>query len=289
MKNFNFKKVGLPIALAIVIAFSSVIAVWSMKKTDNVKESADTTVKTTVAEDGSFRYEESTKPTEESVTEVSVETTILENGEVETHLVNVVVGDKNKETEKSKDETTKTSTNVNKETTRTQSNSNDEPTRSQTTQSVNTQNVVTTTKQETTTKKPVATTKAPTTTKKPTTTKAPKNEYYPALTKADVEEIKQYTINYIKSKGQPVEPSLDWDWAGYSTFNSVPYDLSIRGDMFKIDGGTDPVEWVKGRMRDTIDFHIKDWERENGKGTIGGLYPLVRTDGEYWDFTVGYC
>ena len=152
---------------------------------------------------------------------------------------------------------------------------------------------VNTTKPVTTTKKPVETqvikeptTKAPTTTKKPTTTQA---EYYPALTQADIEEIKQYTINYIQSKGQRVRSTLTWDNAGFSAIDTVPTDLSIRGDMFKRNGGVDPVEWVKGRMRERIDIHIEDWERQNGEGTIGGLYPLVKLENGYWNFTLGYC
>ena len=150
-----------------------------------------------------------------------------------------------------------------------------------------------TTKPVTTTKRPVETqvikepsTKAPTTTKKPTTTQA---EYYPALTQADIEEIKQYTINYIQSKGQRVRSTLTWDNAGFSAIDTVPTDLSIRGDMFKRNGGVDPVEWVKGRMRERIDIHIEDWERQNGEGTIGGLYPLVKLENGYWNFTLGYC
>ena len=241
MKKINIKKMWLPFALVIVVAFSGVIAIRSVKKNDSdmLKEEKSSIIASTT---------ELTSATEKKENKTTAKATTEEQTEVET-----------KETEA----TTKYVAPV---TTKKQEN---------------TTKLVTTTKAP----KPVDTTKPA----KPATTKAPKDEYYPALTKADVEEIKQYTINYIKSKGQPVEPSLDWDWAGYSTFDSVPYDLSIAGDMFKIDGGTDPVEWVKGRMRDTIDFHIKDWERENGKGTIGGLYPLVRTDGEYWDFTIGYC
>ena len=152
---------------------------------------------------------------------------------------------------------------------------------------------VNTTKPVTTTKKPVetqvikeTTTKAPETTKKPTTTKA---EYYPALTQADIEEIKQYTINYIRSKGQIVEPYLNWNNAGYSTVNTVPTDLSIGGVKYKINGGVDPVEWVKGRMRDAVDVHIEDYERVNGEGSIAGLYPLVKLENGYWNFALGYC
>ena len=152
---------------------------------------------------------------------------------------------------------------------------------------------VNTTKPVTTTKKPVetqvikeTTTKAPETTKKPTTTQA---EYYPALTQADIEEIKQYTINYIRSKGQIVEPYLNWNNAGFSSIFTVPTDLSIRGDKYKINGGVDPVEWAKGQMKDAVDYHIEDWERQNGEGTIGGLYPLVKLENGYWNFTLGYC
>lgn len=291
MKKFNFKKVGIPIILIIAIVLSSIIAVWSMKKTDNVKPKDETTIGSGASvEDGSFHYDESTEATEEGVTEVSVETTILENGEVETLLVNVPVTNANKETEKTSGETT-----TEKKT------GNTNPITEGYTKPETRPVVVYTTKPSgdntvpvPTTRKPVTTTKRPvetqvikeTTTKKPTTTKS---EYYPALTQADIEEIKQYTINYIRSKGQIVEPYLNWNNAGFSAIDTVPTDLSIRGDMFKRNGGVDPVEWVKGRMKERVDIHIEDWERQNGEGSIGGLYPLVKLENGYWNFTLGYC
>ncbi len=249
MKKFNFKKVGIPIILIIAIVLSSIIAVWSMKKTDNVKPKDETTV-------------ESGAPASAT----------------------------NKETEKANDEittTTEKKVDYTKPETRPVVIYTTKPSGD------NTVPVPTTRKPVTTTKKPVetqvikeTTTKAPETTKKPTTTQA---EYYPSLTQADIEEIKQYTINYIRSKGQIVEPYLNWDNAGFSAIDTVPTDLSIRGDMFKRNGGVDPVEWVKGRMRERIDIHIEDWERQNGEGSIGGLYPLVKLENGYWNFTLGYC
>ena len=291
MKTFSFKKVGIPIILIIAIVLSSIIAVWSMKKTDNVKPKDETTVESGAPADGSFHYDESTEATtEEGVTEVSVETTILENGEVETRLVNVPVTNANKETEKTSGETTteKKTGNTNPIT--------EGYTKPETRPAVvyttkpsgdNTVPVPTTRKPVTTTKKPVETQVIKeTTTKKPTTTKS---EYYPALTQADIEEIKQYTINYIRSKGQIVEPYLSWNNAGFSSIFTVPVDLSIRGDKYKINGGVDPVEWAKGQMKDAVDYHIEDWERQNGEGSIGGLYPLVKLENGYWNFTLGYC
>lgn len=297
MKKFNFKKVGIPIILIIAIVLSSVIAVWSMKKTDNVKPKDETTVESGAPADGSFHYDESTEATtEEGVTEVSVETTILENGEVETRLVNVPVkapvSTTNKETEKANDEittTTEKKVDYTNPVTHGYTKPETRPVVIYTTKPSgdNTVPVPTTRKPVTTTKKPVETQVIKeTTTKKPTTTQA---EYYPALTQADIEEIKQYTINYIRSKGQIVEPYLNWNNAGYSTYISVPTDLSVRGNMFKRNGGVDPVEWVKGQMRDAVNVHIEDYERVNGEGSIAGLYPLVRLDGGYWDFALGYC
>ena len=46
---------------------------------------------------------------------------------------------------------------------------------------------------------------------------------------------------------------------------------------------------MKKRMKDEVDIHIEDWERQNGEGTIGGLYPLVKLENGYWNFTLGYC
>lgn len=303
MKKFNFKKVGIPIILIIAIVLSSIIAVWSMKKTDNVKPKDETTVESGAPADGSFHYDESTEATtEEGVTEVSVETTILENGEVETRLVNVPVkapvSNTNKETEKANDEITTTTEKKDDYTnpvTHGYTKPETRPVVIYTTKPSgdNTVPVPTTRKPVTTTKKPVetqvikeTTTKAPETTKKPTTTQA---EYYPALTQADIEEIKQYTINYIQSKGQRVRSTLTWDNAGYSSIFTVPTDLSNAGEFFKRNGGVDPVEWAKGQMKDSVDYHIEDWERQNGEGSIGGLYPLIKCERGYWNFTLGYC
>ena len=303
MKKFNFKKVGIPIILIIAIVLSSIIAVWSMKKTDNVKPKDETTVESGAPADGSFHYDESTEATtEEGVTEVSVETTILENGEVETRLVNVPVkapvSNTNKETEKANDEittTTEKKVDYTNPVTHGYTKPETRPVVIYTTKPSgdNTVPVPTTRKPVTTTKKPVetqvikeTTTKAPETTKKPTTTQA---EYYPALTQADIEEIKQYTINYIQSKGQRVRSTLTWDNAGFSSVFTVPVDLTIWGDTFKVNGGVDPVEWAKGQMKDAVDYHIEDYERVNGEGSIAGLYPLIKCERGYWNFTLGYC
>ena len=261
-------------AILVVIALLFTITACNDNKTD-VSSTTEFTTEAT---------------TEEGVTEVSVETTILENGEVETRLVNVPVTNANKETEKTSGETTteKKTDNTNP-VTEGYTKPETRPVVVYTTKPSgdNTVPVPTTRKPVTTTKRPVETQVIKeTTTKKPTTTKS---EYYPALTQADIEEIKQYTINYIRSKGQIVEPYLNWDNAGFSSIFTIPTDLSNAGAFFKRNGGVDPVEWAKGQMKDSVDYHIEDWERQNGEGSIGGLYPLVKLENGYWNFTLGYC
>lgn len=285
MKKFSFKKMGLPIALVIVIVLSSVVAVWTTKQTDSnmLKES-----------DGASTKESTTLADEEPVTGVYteivevVETSEKDNGEIVTvkttevetkvKVVNATEKKENKTTveatEKASEEKTVAQTTVKKEESTTKKPVETQVIRETTTKKASTVE---------TTKKEVATTKAP------TTTKASKDEYYPALTQADIEEIKQYTIDYIKACGQPVRATLDWDRAGFSSIFTIPTDLSIRGDMYKINGGVDPVEWAKGRMKDKVDCHIETYERTNGKGSIAGLYPLVKLEDGYWNFTIGYC
>lgn len=292
MKKFNFKKVGIPIILIIAIVLSSVIAVWSMKRTDTVKHEDEPTIGSGASvEDGSFHYEESTEATtEEGVTEVSVETTILENGEVETRLVNVPVGSTNKETEKASDDVTSSSRlEYNKDTTHGYTKPVTRPAVILTTESKTENNkpVTTTKKQEPTTKRPVAETqviKEPTT-KKPTTTKA---EYYPSLTAADMEELKRYAINYIESKGYRADPDITWSNAGYDVTVGINNDLSQYGDKFKVGVGVNPLDWAKQSMRGKIDYFIEDWERANGPDSIYGMYPLVRSDSRGWSWTIGY-
>ena len=297
MKKFSFKKVGIPIILIIAIVLSSVIAVWSMKRTDTVKHEDEPTIGSGASvEDGSFHYEESTEAaTEEGVTEVSVETTILENGEVETRLVNVPVGSTNKETEKASDDVTSSSRlEYNKDTTHGYTKPVTRPVVIYTTKSNadNDKPVATTRKPVTTTKKPVetqvikeTTTKAPTTTKKPTTTKA---EYYPSLTASDMEELKRYAISYIESRGYRADPDIKWDNAGYYVTCGVSDDLSSYGDKYKVNGGMSPLDFAKRDMKDAIDWHIEDWERANGPDSIYGMYPLVRRSSTGWQWTIGY-
>lgn len=292
MKKFSFKKVGIPIILIIAIVLSSVIAVWSMKKTDNVKPKDETTVESGAPANGSFRYEESTEATtEEGVTEVSVETTILDNGEVETLLVNVPVGATNKETEKTSGETTTekklgntspVTEGYTKPETRpvviytTQSNAdNDKP-------------VATTRKPVTTTKRPVETQVIKeTTTKAPTTTKA---EYYPSLTAADMEELKRYAISYIESRGYRADPDITWNNAGYDVTAGISDDLSVYGNEFKLVGGAgySPLAWAKRDMREAVDYLIEDITAANGPDSIYGMYPLVRRSSTGWQWTIGY-
>ena len=233
--------------------------------------------------------------TEEGVTEVSVETTILENGEVETRLVNVLIDKTNKDTEKASDDVTSSSRlEYNKDTTHGYTKPVTRPVVIYTTKS-NADNdtpVATTRKPVTTTKKPVetqvikeTTTKAPETTKKPTTTKA---EYYPALTQADMEELKRYAINYIESKGYRADPDITWSNAGYEVTTGTSDDLSQYGDKYKIDGGMKPLDFAKQSMKGKIDYFIEDWESANGPDSIYGMYPLVRRDSYGWEWTIGY-
>lgn len=294
MKKFSFKKVGIPIILAVIILVSSVVTVWTMKKTDTVKHEDEPTIGSGASvEDGSFHYEESTTEatTEEGVTEVSVETTILENGEVETVLVSV----SDKDTEKASDDvTSSTRLEYNKGTTHGYTKPVTRPVVIYTTKPSgdNTVPVPTTRKPVTTTKKPVetqvikeTTTKAPETTKKPTTTKA---EYYPSLTASDMEELKRYAISYIESKGYRADPDITWDNAGYYVTVGLRDDLSDYGDQFKVNGGISPLDYAKQRIKGKIDWHIEDWERANGPDSIYGMYPLVRRSSTGWQWTIGY-
>ena len=153
---------------------------------------------------------------------------------------------------------------------------------------------VNTTKPVTTTKKPVetqvikeTTTKALETTKKPTTTQA---EYYPALTAADMEELKRYAISYIESRGYRADPDITWNNAGYDVTVGISDDLTVYGNEFKINGGAGytPLEWAKQSIRGKIDYFIEDWERANGPDSIYGMYPLVRRSSTGWQWTIGY-
>ncbi len=227
--------------------------------------------------------------TEEGVTEASVETTILENGEVETHLTNVLVDKTNKDTEKASDDvTSSTRLEYNKDTTHGYTKPVTRPAVIYTTKSNadNDKPVATTRKPVTTTKKPVETQviKEPTT-KKPTTTKA---EYYPSLTRADMDELISYGASYIESLGYRVDPDIRWDNAGYLVTTGLRDDLSCYGDDFKIGVGEKPLDYAKRDMKGYIDYFIKDWERANGPDSIYGMYPLVRRDSYGWEWTIGY-
>ena len=193
------------------------------------------------------------------------------------------------ETTEKKETVTTTEATAEKKATEDKTEKESEKTKAQTTEKVE---VATTRKPVTTTKKPVetqvireTTTKAPETTKKPTTTKA---EYYPALTQADMEELKRYAINYIESKGYRADPDITWNNAGYYVTVGLRDDLSDYGDQFKVDGGTTPLEYAKQRMKGKIDWHIEDWERANGPDSIYGMYPLVRRSSTGWQWTIGY-
>ncbi len=151
---------------------------------------------------------------------------------------------------------------------------------------------VNTTKPVTTTKKPVetqvikeTTTKAPETTKKPTTTQA---EYYPALTQADMEELKRYTISYIESRGYRADPDIRWDNAGYDVTVGIRDDISSYGDEFKVNGGIKPLDWAKKDMKEAVDYLIEDITAANGPDSIYGMYPLVRRTSNSWQWTIGY-
>ena len=281
MKKFSFKKMGLPIALVIVIAFSSVVAVWSMNRTDtnNLKEKNE----------GGSPKESTTLADVEPVTEVYteivevVETSEKENGEIVT-VKNTEVETKFRPVGAT--ENTGELTEINK-TANTSSTNVIAATKAPVTTKPVVDKPVTTTHKPITTTKPVSTTKKPTTTKpsKPTTTKAPKDEYYPSLTAADMEELKAYAANYIKSRGYKHNPNLTWETSGWSSSVGMCDDLEVYGDKYKINGGISPVEWAKRDIRDGVDATIDDFGEDSPwlEMTL-----LVERDAGGWAWAIGY-
>ena len=242
MKKNTFKKVIVPIVLVIVIATSSVITIWSAKKTDALAQK-ENEAKTTVPGTAEINPENTTVPETEVVNKDNSPTTTKKSSTDNT-TVKAAAG-------------------------------------------------TTTTKKATTTttkaSKPVTTTKkAVTTTKKPKTTKKAADEYYPALTQADINEAKQYCINYIKQRGYKVEPQITWSNAGYSAVTGMSNNLSIYGNKYKVSGGIKPVEYLKARLIEGVDMEIESSEEINGPDSVQGLYPLFRQDSDGWSFTVGY-
>lgn len=258
MKKINFKKFGLPIALVIVIVLSSVVAVWTMNQTDakKLKDNSETsTTESTTLADGE-------EPVTEVYTEIVevVETSEKENGEIVT-VKSTEIETKVKvvnATEKKEDKTTKEATEEKSTSAKVEKTTNvqvDAPVVE------TTKKVVPTTQasKPVVTTKPVATTKPVETTKKPTTTKANKDEYYPALTASDMEYLKQYAADYIKSKGYTHNPDLDWDNCGYSSRVGMNKNLAAYGEKYKRDGGISPIEWAKRDIKSRVDSCIDDF------------------------------
>lgn len=285
MKKFSFKKMGLPIALVIVIVLSSVVAVWTTKQTDSnmLKES-----------DGASTKESTTLAGEEPVTEVYteivevVETSEKENGEIVT-VKSTEIETKVKvvnATEKKEDKTTKEATEEKSTSAKVEKTTNvqvDAPVVE------TTKKVVPTTQasKPVVTTKPVATTKPVETTKKPTTTKAPKDEYYPALTASDMEYLKQYAADYIKSKGYTHNPDLNWDNCGYSSTVGISSNLAVYGEEFKVsNGGITPLEWAKRDIKSRVDGNIKEFGEDSPWLEMNLLIRETKSGG--WTWTVGY-
>ena len=282
MKKINIKKMGLPIALVIVIVLSSVVAVWTMNQTDAKKlkenEGNTSTTESTTLADGE-------KPVTEVYTEIVevVETSEKDNGEIVTvksteieTKVKVVNATEKKEEKTTKETTTEKQTEVEKKETEA------------TTKYV--APVETTKKQENTTKA-VATTKAPkpvATTKpasKPTTTKAPKDEYYPALTAADMKTLEAYCKQYVESKGYTYDNSLNWDNCGFSGTVGLSNNLSMYGSDFVVGKGESPLEWAKRDVRSAVNANIYDFGDRDWL-SMKFLYKGSESSG--WSWTVGY-
>ncbi len=287
MKKFSFKKMGLPIALVIVIAFSSVVAVWSMSRTD--------TNKLKEKDEGGLPKESTTLADgEEPVTEVYTE--VVEVVETSENADGEIVTVKSTEietkvkvvnaTEKKEEKTTEKATEGKSTSAKVEKTTNvqvDVPVADTTKKVIHT----TQASKPVATTKPVETTKKPTTTKpaKPTTTKAPKDEYYPSLTAADMEELKAYAANYIKSRGYTHNPNLTWDTCGWSSSVGMSDNLKVYGDKYKINGGISPVEWAKQDIKSRIDGTIKEFGEQSPwlEMTL-----LVERDSGGWDWAIGY-
>ena len=285
MKKINFKKFGLPIALVIVIVLSSVVAVWTMNQTDakKLKENgeASTTESTTLA-DGE-------EPVTEVYTEIVevVETSEKDNGEIVT-VKSTEIETKVKvvnATEKKEDKTTEKVTEEKSTSAKEEKTTNvqvDAPVADTTKKVVHT----TQASKPVVTTKPVETTKKPAVTKpaKPTTTKAPKDEYYPALTAADMKTLEAYCKQYVESKGYTYDSSLNWDNAGYGCTTGLNDNLSIYGNKYKVNNGISPVERFKIAIREDVDYYIDVF----GDREWLSMVFLYERNGNSWRIAVGY-
>lgn len=287
MKKINIKKAGLPIALVIVIVLSSVVAVWTMNQTDAKKlkdnEGNTSTTESTTLADGE-------EPVTEVYTEIVevVETSKKDNGEIVTvksteietkvKVVNATEKKEEKATEKVTEDKT-TSAKVEK-TTNVQVDAPVADT---------TKNVVPTTQasKPVVTTKPVETTKKPAATKpaKPTTTKANKDEYYPALTAADMKTLEAYCKQYVESKGYTYDSSLNWENCGYSGTVGLSNNLSMYGNDFVVGKGESPLEWAKRDVRSAVNANIYDFGDRDWL-SMKFLYKGSESSG--WSWTVGY-
>ena len=136
------------------------------------------------------------------------------------------------------------------------------------------------------TTKPVETTKKPATTKpaKPTTTKANKDEYYPALTAADMKTLEAYCKQYVESKGYTYDSSLNWDNCGYSSTVGLSGSMSSYGDKFKVGVGETPLEYAKRTVRGAVNANIYDF----GDREWLSMCFLYEKTTNGWEWTVGY-
>ncbi|MEE1504645.1 MAG: hypothetical protein UGF89_10445, partial [Acutalibacteraceae bacterium] len=135
--------------------------------------------------------------------------------------------------------------------------------------------------------KPVATTKKQeSTTKpaKPTTTKASKDEYYPALTAADMKTLEAYCKQYVESKGYTYDSSLNWDNCGYSSTVGINDNLVMYGDDFVVGKGESPLEYAKSTVRGYVNANLYDF----GDRDWLSMKFLYQRNANSWEFTVGY-
>ena len=286
MKKINFKKFGLPIALVIVIVLSSVVAVWTMNQTDakKLKENSEASItESTTLADGE-------EPVTEVYTEIVevVETSEKDNGEIVT-VKSTDIETKVKvvnATEKKEDKTTEKATEEKSTSAKEEKTTNvqvDAPVADTTKKVVHT----TQASKPVVTTKPVETTKKPTTTKpaKPTTTKAPKDEYYPALTAADMKTLEAYCKQYVESKGYTYDSSLNWDNCGFSGTAGLSNNLSMYGNDFVVGKGESPLDWAKRDVRSAVNANIYDFGDRDWL-SMKFLYKGSESSG--WSWTVGY-
>ncbi len=281
MKKVNIKKMGSIIALVVVIALATVVTIVTTREGNTQVLKDETTVS-----DGAVTNNVDAEPVTEVYTEIVevVETSEKENGEIVT-VKNTEVETKFRPVGAT--ENTGEVTKINK-TANTSSTNVIADTKAPVTTKPVVDKPVTTTQKPVTTTKPVSTTKKPTTTKpaKPTTTKAPKDEYYPSLTAADMEELKAYAANYIKSRGYKHNPNLTWETSGWSSRVGMCDNLEVYGDEFKVSkGGITPLEWAKRDIRDGVDATIDDFGEDSPwlEMTL-----LVERDAGGWAWAIGY-